>query len=110
MIVPSLLQYVNGYRYNPKVATQFDYSLTTILDSSLEGKLIVNEHQDFYRILEESTNLTVGETYETGENVAYLGKPEKTPKDYKLSRIITSPMRENSDIIYLYTYSEEKGE
>ena len=110
MIVPSLLQYVNGYRYNPKVATQFDYSLTTILDSSLEGKLIVNEHQDFYRILEESTNLTVGETYETGENVAYLGKPEKTPKNYKLSRIITSPMRENSDIIYLYTYSEEKGE
>ena len=37
---------------------------------------------------------------------AAMGKLE-IPDSYQLSKIITSPLRENSDIIYLYT---EKGE
>ena len=39
--------------------------------------------------------------------IAVLGNLEEIPENYHLSRIITSPKADNSDIIYLYT---EKGE
>jgi hypothetical protein len=39
------------------------------------------------------------------KRLAFLGHPEKAPDNYILSRIVTSPMRENSDIIYIYTKS-----
>jgi hypothetical protein len=44
-----------------------------------------------------------------GANVAVLGKMDGEHNDYQISRIITSPMRDNSDIIYLYNYID-KGE
>ena len=110
MLIPSLMQYMYGYRYNPNVADAFSYNLNVIRQNLSNEKLVVGEHLEFYRILEESTDLVVNNVFDGEGTVAFLGAPEKTPKNYKLSRIITSPMRDNSDIIYLYTYSEEKGE
>lgn len=111
MIIPGLLQYTYGYRYNPSVADRFDYRLAAIREHLVDEKLLVNEHYSFYKILEESTDLSVVENVEDNVKLAILGAPEKTPANYKLSRIITSPMRDNSDIIYLYTYSvETEGE
>ena len=73
--------------------------------------LLVGEHYEFYKILEDSTDLTVTNQVEQDVKLAVLGAPSDVPQNYKLSRIITSPMRDNSDIIYLYTYSvETEGE
>ena len=46
----------------------------------------------------------------TSGTVAFLGKPKDLDEEYQLSQIFTSPMREDSDIIYLYTYTEKEGE
>ena len=105
MIIPSLLQYIYGYRYNPNIANEFSYNLEVIRDNLTDENLVVNEHYDFYKILEDSTELSVTDKIE-GSKVAFLGKPEEVSKKYQLSRIITSPMRENSDIIYVYTVTE----
>ena len=111
MIIPGLLQYVYGYRYNPNVADEFDYKLEVILENLTDEKLVVKEHRNFYQILEASSGIKIVDNVEPGEKLAVLGAPEQIPENYHLSRIITSPMRDNSDIIYLYTYSEEmKGE
>ena len=108
MIVPSLLQYINGYRYNPSVSNQFNYDLGVIRKNITDGTLVVGEYYDFYRILEDFTDVTV-------VDVIGDAKPEKLAvlhntiedKGYILTNIFTSPMRENSDIIYLYTVKGE---
>ena len=107
MIVPSLLQYVYGYRYNPSVANEFNYDLAIIRDNLTDETLLVNEHYDFYKILEKSTNIAVVESLEeTPEKLAVLhGGTGNT--NYQLLQIITSPMKEKSDIIYLYTVKGE---
>ncbi|MBQ2695137.1 glycosyltransferase family 39 protein [Candidatus Saccharibacteria bacterium] len=106
IILPSLAQYVYGYRYNPEVANQFSYDLK-IIRKNLDNKtLVVGEHYDFYKILEESTNITVADSVPAGiEEVAIL-RDSKTPEKYHLKQIITSPLKDNSDIIYLYTVKE----
>lgn len=110
MIIPSALQYIYGYRYNPNIANEFSYDLEVIRDNLTDGTLVATKHYEFYKILEESTDLKVTNNPE-GERMAILGKPESVPKNYKLAQIITSPMRENSDIIYVYQHSvEEKTE
>jgi len=106
MIIPGLLQYIYGYRYNPKVADQFNYDLNVIRENLTDENLLVYEYYDFYKILEDSTDINVISQIENPHVVAFLGKPETVPESYKLTRIITSPMRENSDIIYLYTEVE----
>ncbi|MBQ3293492.1 glycosyltransferase family 39 protein [Candidatus Saccharibacteria bacterium] len=108
IILPSLLQYIYGYHYNSKVASQFDYSLEIIHKNLTDEVLVVRDNYDFYKILEDSMGLEVVHELETSTNssVAVL-KNQISSESYQLSRIITSPMKENSDIIYLYT---KKGE
>ncbi len=108
IIVPSTLQYIYGYRYNPNVADSFNSNLDDIHENLTNETLLVKDHYEFYKILERHTDIKVineigKEKYTT---FAAMGKLE-IPDTYEISRIITSPMRENSDIIYLYT---EKGE
>ena len=110
VLIPSLLQYVYGYRYNPSVANEFSYDLNVIRKNLTDETLVVDENIDFYRILERSTDLKVVDSIdELSGKIAIMhqGIAEENEENYTLSRIITSPMRENSDIIYLYT---EKGE
>ena len=108
MILPSLLQYIYGYRYSPSVAMQFNYDLPIIRKNLTDEVLLVEENYDFYKILEKSTNITVvpaldGPSY---NKLAILRRQDDSDK-YNLSLIITSPMAEESDIIYIYT---AKGE
>ena len=108
IIVPGLLQYIYGYRYNPSVATEFSYDLPIIRDN-LDGQVLyVKDNYDFYKILENSTNIMVTDSINDGQcsNLAILHGQDQSGKCI-LSRIITSPMSEDSDIIYLYT---DKGE
>ena len=111
IIIPSLLQYTYGYRYNPSTAERFSYKLNVINENLNEGVLFVFDNYDFYDVLERSTNVkvinTLDEEYET---IAFLGKPEDLDDKYQLVQIFTSPMRDNSDIIYLYTVTEKEGE
>lgn len=110
IIVPALLQYVYGYRYNPTVANEFNYDLSVIKHNLTDEKLVVNEYFDFYKILENSTSIKIVDQIDRDSKIAVLGAPESMPPRYKLSRIITSSMRDNSDIIYIYTYSDKEGE
>ena len=108
ILFPSLAQYAYGYRYNPNVATQFCYDLNVIRENLTDETLLVNEHYDFYKILERSTDIKIiSDASENEDNRLAILHGMSTDEKYKLSQIITSPMRENSDIIYLYT---EKGE
>ena len=106
MIVPNLLQYIYGYRYNPNIANEFNYNLTAIRKNLSTETLVAQERYDFYSILENSTDLKVVEEIGEGDRFAILGKPEEMPEGYTLERIITSPMRDNSDIIYIYIADE----
>ena len=106
IIVPGLLQYIYGYRYNPNIANEFSYNLEVINKNLHEGTFVVTENHNFYKILEDSTDLSITEEVPTdATNFAVLGRLENEKK-YTISQIITSPMRENSDIIYLYTVKE----
>ena len=108
MIIPSLLEYVYGYRYNPSVTEQFSYDLKIVNDNVEDGVLLVNKDYDFYKILENKSSIRVVDKFDEkkDEKVAVLGG--KLDGDgYVLNRIITSSMRENSDIIYLYTVKGE---
>lgn len=108
VIIPGLLQYIHGYHYNSKVASQFDFSLDIIHKNLTDETLVARKNYDFYKILEDSTTITVvpelGQT--SAEKVAVL-RGQTNNSEYKLSQIITSPMKENSDIIYLYTVKGE---
>lgn len=111
MILPGLLQYIYGYRYNPSVANQFTNNLSIIRENLTDESLLVaadTTEGKFYRILEDSTNLKVitEVTPETTGNIASFGKIQNIPAGRKLSRIITSEKSDNSDIIYLYTVVE----
>lgn len=108
VILPGLLQYVYGYHYNSKVASQFDYSLDIIHHNLSEETLVVTDNYNFYKILEDSTELKVVPDADeaTTEKVAFL-HTRAGGDNYTLERIITSPMKENSDIIYLYTVKGE---
>jgi len=108
IIIPSLLQYVYGYRYSPSVATQFSYDLNIIRENLTDETLLVRENYDFYKILERSTDITVIPDTDrlSYEKLAILHGQDDSDK-YTLSKIITSPMTEESDIIYIYT---AKGE
>ena len=107
MIVPGLLQYIYGYRYNPNIANEFNDKLEVIRENLNDEHLLVFENYDFYKILESKTDLKIIDAAENVDRLAVLGKLEEVPDGYKLDRIITSPMRDNSDIIYLYTYTEK---
>ena len=108
MIVPALLQYFYGYHYNPGVVAEFNYDLPIIRENLDAQTLFVKDNYEFYKILEASSNLKVVDSLEEGtcQNVAILHSQDETNK-CELSRIISSPLSEESDIIYLYT---EKGE
>lgn len=108
IILPSLLQYVYGYRYNPNVVGQFSQELSIIRKNLKDETLLVDpDNYIFYKILEDSTDIIVDCDYD--EMPARLASMNESIEDenYTLERIITSPMRENSDIIYLYTVKGE---
>ena len=108
IILPSLLQYVYGYRYNPNVVGQFSQELSIIRKNLKDETLLVDpDNYIFYKILEDSTDIIVDCDYD--EMPARLASMNASIEDenYTLERIITSPMRENSDIIYLYTVKGE---
>ena len=109
MLVPGLLQYVYGYRYNPNIANEFRYDLAILRENLTDEVLIVKENYDFYKILEDSTEIIVVDSFDSpylSNHFAVLyGTAEG--EEYQLEQIITSPMKENSDIIYLYTVKGE---
>ena len=105
MLIPGSLQYIYGYRYNPNIANEFSYNLEIIRENLTDENLYAPENSDFYKILEDSSEIKVVDDID-GQKIACLGKLEKLPENYQLSQIITSPMRENSDIIYVYTVKQ----
>lgn len=111
MIIPGLFQYIYGYRYNPSIADYFSEDLTVIHENLDEGTLLVNENVEFYRILEHKTNIRIIDSMDKSlEKVAILNNSEIKPDKFELERIITSPRKDNSDIIYLYTATNKNNQ
>ena len=107
IIVPGLLQYIYGYRYTPNVARQFSDTLEVVRHNLTDETLLVGENYDFYKILEAGTNIKVVYSVEGLGNFAKLGKLDDVSHNYSINRIITSPLSNNSDIIYIYSYTEK---
>ncbi len=110
MIVPQLLHYMYGYRYNPNVSSEFSDEISVIQNNLHDGYLVVSSNYTFYKILENKSDIKVLDGFSNlpdSDQIAVLG-PETPPDAFLLSRIITSPKKDNSDIIYLYTVN--KGE
>lgn len=105
ILIPSSIQYIYGYHYSPEVAKHFNFDLAIIAKNLTNETLVTNDNYDFYKILERTTDIKVvhgaGEA-EASVTLAMLHQKNDSPT-YQLSQIITSPLRENSDIIYLYT-------
>lgn len=111
IIIPSLTQYVNGYRYNPTVVGQFDFTLPVVNEHVKEGVLVAGDRYDFYRILQDKTGIRVvrevGDVPGDASIVSVLSGGADVGRNLKLSQIYTSHLRENSDIIYVYTVKGE---
>ncbi len=109
MLVPSLLQYIYGYHYNPNIVNEFYYDLAVIRENLTDETLIVNKNYDFYKILEDSSEIEVvnGEESPFMPNRFAVLYGTMDAEEYQIERIITSPLKENSDIIYLYTVKGE---
>ncbi|MBR2994709.1 glycosyltransferase family 39 protein [Candidatus Saccharibacteria bacterium] len=112
IIVPGLLQYIYGYRYNPVIADLFSNDLKIIKENLHDETLLVSENYDFYKILETRTDIKVVNVLDENQvdRLAILYNAQAKPEGYTLSQIITSPRRDNSDIIYLYTVIPKEGE
>lgn len=110
ILIPSSLQYIYGYRYNPNIANAFYYDLNILRANLTDETLVAKEHYEFYKILEDSTDIRVIQDVNSGEignRFAMLYTAAEDEK-YQLEQIITSPMREKSDIIYIYTVKGEQ--
>ncbi len=109
IIIPSLVQYINTYRYNPAVAQSFTSDLRIIRENLTSEVLVVSDNYDFYHILNDTTDLTVVSEAVNLDNadIAVLHGGVEVPENYKLNKIITSPEASESDIIYLYTLEGE---
>lgn len=109
IIISDISHFMFGYRYNPPVAREFTNDLA-LIEQYVGGDTVLlipggTLEYDFYKILEQHTNLTVTSNLPdaiTANHVASLGKwPSEL--DLKLEEIITSSKSENSDRIYIYT-------
>lgn len=107
IIIPGLLQYIYGYRYNPNIVDEFSDDLSVIRKNLTDETLVVKDNYEFYKILESSTDLKIIDKYDDSlTKIATMGKSDEASKKLGLSRIITSPRKDNSDIIYIYTAKE----
>ena len=99
------------WREHPNIADYFSNDLEIIHKNLTDETLLVNNHYDFYKILEADTDIKVAEQIEGPvKNLAILNNPDNKPEGYVMTRIITSPREDNSDIIYLYTVTVNQGE
>lgn len=117
MIIPSLNHYIYGYKYTPAVANQFTTDLSLVHDSLKENTVLILPENTlshaFYSVYEDRHHLiqiypSTDQLLKSGvrDDIATLGQvPDLAlPSGYGLERIITSPNRDNSDRIYIYSY------
>ncbi|MBR2587115.1 glycosyltransferase family 39 protein [Candidatus Saccharibacteria bacterium] len=118
MIVPSLTHYIYGYKYTPAVANNFNSDLSLVKSELKENSILVLPEDSldmkFYKVFEDrhhavqiySPKDELFASANLREDIATLGKLDEfvLPKNYALSRIVTSPNRDNSDRIYIYSY------
>ena len=84
-----------------------------MIKSNLKDEtLLVEDNYDFYKILEDKTDINVINELgsERASKLAILRNEQNKPGGYTLERIIVSPKRDNSAIIYLYTVTPKEGE
>jgi len=117
MIIPSLSHFVYGYKYTPAVANEFSSDLSLIRTHLKENSILIAPdntlNHAFYAVYEDRhhTIQLHGSTEKflkssVRDDIVTLGKVTdlELPSGYGLERIITSPNRDNSDRIYIYSY------
>ncbi len=107
ILISGLTHYINGYRYTPRVANNFNNDISYIKDNLETGSVLIvpsdNENYDFYKLLEKYNSITVMDELPDRNDltVAYLGEPA-SDESLELQRIITSPKSRKSDRLYIY--------
>ena len=79
----------------------------------IQNLLIEGHKEDIRKYaegLDQGRIMNVFNSIPSSSQIAVLGKLPDEQRNYEISRIITSPMRDNSDIIYLYNRSNKEGE
>ena len=108
IIIPGFTQYIESYHYNPTVANEFTNNLSIIRKHLVDETMLLEPKSleyNFYRILENSTNIRVIDSVEfitDNTTIATLSPANNLPENYTFYRLITSEKSDNSDIIYLY--------
>lgn len=104
-----LNHYVYGYRYAPRVASNFSNDLS-IIDQEIDKSTTIyinNEttNKDFYILLSKYNGYKVVQDVPKDTKIATFNPIEI--KEYSLQRIITSPKSRNSDRLYIYSLVTE---
>ncbi|MBQ3310369.1 glycosyltransferase family 39 protein [Candidatus Saccharibacteria bacterium] len=109
IIISDVAHFMFGYRYNPPVAREFNNDLQLIEQNISDDTILLipggTLEYDFYKILEQHTNITVTSNLPEASTASHIASLGKWPTDLELSlvEIITSSKSENSDRIYIYT-------
>lgn len=107
ILISGLSHFINGYRYTPRVANNFNNDITYIERNLESGSVLIveedNENYSFYKLLERYNSITVmSELPDRNDlTIAYLGRTTDS-EDLELQRVITSPKSRNSDRLYIY--------
>lgn len=117
ILVSGLSHFINGYRYSPRVANNFNNDISYIKDNLDSGSVLIVKAEDrnysFYKLLEDYNSITVLTELPNRNDltVAYLGQ-SASDDELELQRIITSPKSRNSDRLYIYhkITKEKSGE
>jgi hypothetical protein len=102
LVLSGANRYIYEYRYNPNIVPNFSHDIQLIPISATN--IIVSDNElAFYQIIAKYNKKLVISTVPTGETMLVTRAANKPLTDYTISRIITSPMSEQSDRFYLYT-------
>ena len=109
ILVSSLSHYINGYRYTPRVAKNFDNDISLIKENLHNGDVLLvaeDYNFDFYKLLEHYNSITVQSELPNRHDmkIAVLGERREF-EDLELQQIITSPKSRNSARLYIYQQS-----
>ncbi|MDO4871975.1 MAG: glycosyltransferase family 39 protein [bacterium] len=105
LLLTSLNHFQQSYVHSPEVAQNFSQDLRLLLENSDSNRVLMvsKEERDFYAILENQNAAKLASNFENEQIIVSKKFFEnlKLPKEYRISRIITSSASKNSDRFYI---------
>ena len=104
LVIAGTNRYIYEYRYNPNIVPNFSQDIQ-LIPSSSTNIVVADNELAFYQIIAKYDKKLVISTVPSGETMLVSRAASKPLAGYTISKIITSPMSEQSDRFYLYTKS-----